>query len=83
MGFVFRGGFLCLLHLEIVHDSLREFIRPDHHCPVSLPHHRQHPARCIEVANPTKFPDPSTIKQNRRARYRRQRAHPEEYWRHF
>ena len=70
LGFGFRCGFLGLLHMEIVQERLeREFdIEPDHHgaraCATAS---RATDGEVVEVDNPTKFPDPSDIDQDRRA----------------
>jgi GTP-binding protein LepA len=65
LGFGFRCGFLGLLHLEIVQERLeREF---DIDLITTAPGVRYRivttTGATIEVDNPTKFPDPSEIKQ--------------------
>jgi GTP-binding protein LepA len=65
LGFGFRCGFLGLLHLEIVQERLeREF---DIDLITTAPGVRYRitstNGEVIEVNNPTKFPDPSEIKQ--------------------
>jgi GTP-binding protein LepA len=65
LGFGFRAGFLGLLHLEIVQERLeREF---DIDLITTAPGVRYRitntVGEVIEVDNPTRFPDPSEIKQ--------------------
>jgi GTP-binding protein LepA len=65
LGFGFRCGFLGLLHLEIVQERLEREFAID--LITTAPGVRYRiittDGQTIEVDNPTKFPDPSSIKQ--------------------
>src|SRR3954463_7632853 len=65
LGFGFRCGFLGLLHLEIVQESLEREFDIDLITTALGVRYRitGTMGELIEVDNPTKFPDPSSIKQ--------------------
>src|SRR6185295_8147979 len=65
LGFGFRCGFLGLLHLEIVQERLEREFKIDLITTAPSVRYRITTTRdeVIEVDSPTKFPDPSEIKQ--------------------